>query len=227
MFERFTDEARAIVVQAREQAKRLGHRYVGCEHLLLAAVSMNAPAAEVMHEHGVTAERVEEVIVRRIGLGAGAGLFTGLDTEALATIGIDLDAVRARIEASFGTEALIRADQIVHGPHKRRRWRRFRIQRPVNVDAAGRYLPVPAGRYRLAPAVPSPGRLSFTPRAKKVLERSLRQAVSRHDNYIGAEHIMLALVGMENGMVRPILADIGVPPQLLRTAIQNRYRQAS
>ena len=51
----------------------------------------------------------EEEIVRRVGLGAGAGLFGGLDKDALATIGIDLDAVRARIEASFGPAALARA----------------------------------------------------------------------------------------------------------------------
>ena len=59
-------------------------------------------------------ELVEEEIVRRIGLGAGAGLFAGLDRDALATIGIDLDAVRARIEASFGPQALTSAAQAAH-----------------------------------------------------------------------------------------------------------------
>ena len=54
-----------------------------------------------MRAHGVTPELVEEEIVRRVGLGAGAGLFGGLDRDALATIGIDLDAVRARIEMLF------------------------------------------------------------------------------------------------------------------------------
>ena len=39
MFERFTGGARAAVVQAQKHARRLGHRYIGCEHLLLAAAS--------------------------------------------------------------------------------------------------------------------------------------------------------------------------------------------
>jgi ATP-dependent Clp protease ATP-binding subunit ClpC len=35
MFERFTDRARRVVVLAREEAKMLGHGYIGTEHLLL------------------------------------------------------------------------------------------------------------------------------------------------------------------------------------------------
>ena len=114
MFERFTEEARDLVVRAVEHAIRLGHRYVGPEHILLAAVSTGQPASVVLRAHGVTPELVEEEIVLRVGLGAGAGLFGGLDKDALATIGIDLDAVRARIEASFGPQALTSAAQAAH-----------------------------------------------------------------------------------------------------------------
>ena len=120
MFERFTDDARTVVRLASEHARRLGHRYVGGEHLLLAAVTAGQPAGAVLCAHGVTPELVEEEIVRRVGLGAGAGLFGGLDKDALATIGIDLDAVRARIEASFGPQALARAAQATHRDPRRR-----------------------------------------------------------------------------------------------------------
>ena len=71
MFERFTHEARTLVVLASEHARRLGHRYVGGEHILLAAVSTGQPASAVLRAHGVTPELVEEEIVRRVGLGAG------------------------------------------------------------------------------------------------------------------------------------------------------------
>ena len=71
MFERFTDDARAVVMLASEHARRLGHRYVGGEHLLLAAVTAGEPASTVMCARGVTPELVEEEIVRRVGLGAG------------------------------------------------------------------------------------------------------------------------------------------------------------
>ena len=131
MFERFTDEARAVVALASEHARRLGHRYIGAEHILLAAVTADQPASAVLSAHGVTPELVEEEIVRRVGLGAGAGLFGGLDQDALATIGIDLDAVRARIEASFGQQALARAAQSAHrDPHRRLGPRPPRAGRP-------------------------------------------------------------------------------------------------
>ena len=35
MFERFTDRARRVVVQAQEESRRLNHSYIGTEHLLL------------------------------------------------------------------------------------------------------------------------------------------------------------------------------------------------
>ena len=151
MFERFTEEARALVPLAVEHAIRLGHRYVGGEHILLAAVTVGQPASAVLCAHGVTPELVEEEIVRRVGLGAGAGLFGGLDKDALATIGIDLDAVRARIEASFGPQALARAAQAAHRDLRRRpgprpprlvrEWRRRRRARRAmtTVPAPGPY----------------------------------------------------------------------------------------
>ncbi|HUY51255.1 MAG TPA: Clp protease N-terminal domain-containing protein [Streptosporangiaceae bacterium] len=152
MFERFTPAARTVVVCAQEHARRLGHRYIGCEHLLHALVSTGQAASVVLREHGVTPERVEEEIVRRAGLGAGAVLFADLDRDALASIGIDLDAVRARIEASFGPEAVTRADQAIHGGP-----RPFRlapaVQCPPPSCAAGAAPGVPSLRHRPAPSL--------------------------------------------------------------------------
>ena len=48
MFERFTDGARQVVVRAQEDARRLGHDYIGCEHLLLAAAEAAEPASVVL-----------------------------------------------------------------------------------------------------------------------------------------------------------------------------------
>ena len=246
MFERFTDDARAVIVHAQQHARRLGHRYIGCEHLLLALTSTDQPAGAVLREQGVTPERVEEEIVRRIGLGTGASLFAGLDRDALAAIGIDLDAVRAKIEASFGPEALMEAGQAVHGerrpsrlnprravpPRLVRSWRRRRRAR--HLAHAARYRAVPAfvqrpqatGRYR-AEGAPVSEHVPFTPRAKKVLALSLREAQALQDQHIGTEHIALSLLSMESGMVPLILDGLGVSPAALRAAVLDRYRRAS
>jgi hypothetical protein len=85
-------------------------RYVSGEHLMTVLVSAvyrrsdPRPARAVLHSCGATIEDVAEEIGRRAG--PEAVLFGGLDRDALAAIGIDLDAVRARIGSSFGPEAL-------------------------------------------------------------------------------------------------------------------------
>ena len=238
MFERFTDTARHVVVQATEHARRLGHRYVGSEHILLAAVSTSQPASAVMRAHGVTPELVEEEIVRRVGLGAGAGLFGGLDRDALATIGIDLDAVRARIEASFGPQALSNAAQAAHRDRRRRpgprpprivrNWRRTRRARRAMATAhAPRPRPPAAtGRYH-ASGPPPAGHIPFTPASKKILELTLRESLALKDSHIGVEHIALALTTIASGLVPPILSAAGATAPALRAAILDRYRQAS
>jgi len=241
MFERFTDDARVVIVHAQDHARRLGHRYIGSEHLLLAVVSADKPASAVLREQGVTPDRVEEEIVRRAGLGAGAGLFAGLDTDALAAIGVDLDAVRARIEGAFGPDALARAAQAVHGgphpsrlnPHRAvppgliRVWHRTRRRRHTPAPSAPVSRPPQAtGRYRAQGNLPA-GRIPFTPRAKKCLQISLREAVARHDQHIGVEHIALALLAGNAGLGLQILSALGGSPAALRTAIVDRYQQAS
>jgi Clp amino terminal domain, pathogenicity island component len=237
MFERFTGDARTVVVHAQEHARRLGHRYIGCEHLLLAVVSTDQPASAVLREYGLTPERVEEEIVRRVGLGAGASLFGGLDRDALASIGIDLDAVRARIEASFGPEALLQASHAVHRrsrpsrlnprrvvpPGLVRRWRRRRRARRAIPTAP---TPAPTGLYQATGARPT-GHIPFTARAKKSLENTLREAQARHDNHIGVEHVALGLIAMNSGLVPAVLSAFGASAATLRAAIIDRYRQAS
>jgi hypothetical protein len=234
MMERFTDDARLVVGHASQHARRLGHRYVGPEHLLLAAASAAPPAGEILRTAGVTPDLVEEEMVRIMGLGAGASLFGGLDADALATIGIDLDAVRARIEASFGEQALERAARAQLTPRRRPRlsvffhspWRHRHHRRratPVRIPAPKR--PAATGRYH-APGAPIDGHIPFTPMARKVLEVTLREAVARHDQHIGVEHVVLSLTKVRRGLVPPILAAAGVSAPMLRAAVEDRYRRA-
>ena len=231
MFERFTDTARHVVVQAQADARRLGHNYIGCEHLLLAAAAAGEPASAVLHDHGVTPDRVEAEILRTIGRGQTADPLGGLDRQALAFIGIDVDVVRARIEAAFGPDALTRALPACRS--RRPAWGKgplAELTRRRRRRRARRNAPLPAGppRQRPASAGPAPGgHIPFTPRAKKSLELSLREAKALHDNYIGVQHLTLALLAMKDGMVPVVLSALDAPATSMRAAILARYRKAS
>jgi ATP-dependent Clp protease ATP-binding subunit ClpA len=226
MFERFTDSARGIVAQAQVNARRLGHSYIGCEHLLLAAAGTDGPAGAALRDQGVTPERIEVTLLSTIGsLG-------GLDREALASIGIDLDAVQAKIEAEFGPGALTRALPAA-SPSRRPTWGKgplAELKRRRRRRRIGNNSPQPTGPVGNVPLSPGPaprGHIPFTPRAKKTLEIALREAVTLQDTSIGAEHITLALLTPRDGTVPRILAALGVQPASVRAAILDRYRKAS
>ena len=196
MPEQFTGDARQVVVRASEQARRLGHGFIGGEHLLYGLASADGEVGTVLREQGVTPERVEAEFVRLIGPEntAGGSLFDALDRDALTTIGIDLDTVRERIESAFGPAALA-----PDAPG--RRWRR---SRPGGVT----------------------GDIPLTRRAKKCLEGSLREARADSGGQLGAEHIALALLAMDNGVPHRILSVIGASAPRLGAEIRDRYRQA-
>ena len=63
------------------------------------------------------------------------------------------------------------------------------------------------------------GQIPFTPRAKKVLELALREALSLGHNYIGTEHILLGLVSENEGVGARILLDLGADSTTIRHAV--------
>jgi hypothetical protein len=138
MFERFTDRARRVVVLAQEEARMLGHNYIGTEHLLLGLI----------HEGD------------------------GVAARALQSMGIELDVVRVRV-----------AEVVGKGQH------------------------------------PLPGHIPFTPRSKKVLELSLREARQLGHDYIGTEHILLGLVREGEGVAAQVLASFGADLKRVRSTV--------
>ena len=185
MFERFTDQARHVVKLARDEAKGLHHRYIGTEHLLLAMLDKDSGLAyTVLTEAGVTHEQVRAAVEAYVG----EGRLGDADAEALLAIGIDLPAVRAKLEEVFGPGAL---DPPCEPP------RRGLLRR------------------RRMPAGPG-GHIPFVARSKKVLELSLREALVLKHNYIGSEHILLGLLREGEGLAAKVLTDAGLSIEDLR-----------
>ncbi|HEY1570659.1 MAG TPA: Clp protease N-terminal domain-containing protein [Pseudonocardiaceae bacterium] len=115
MFERFTTAAREAVIRANAETRRLGHRDIGTGHLLLALLDERAgPVAEILRSAGLAEATVRAEVAKRVA----TPLFDPDDAAALQAVGIDLDTVLARINESFGPEALggrLRARR--GGPH--------------------------------------------------------------------------------------------------------------
>ena len=199
MTRNFSEDANAIMVQAYEHAIRLGHPYLGGEHLLL-ALAASQPAGGVLREHGVTPERVEAEIVRL----SGGGLFGDLDRDALATVGVDIDAVRATTEASFGQEALTRAARAVY---RKPRW--FNPRPAAFVGRDGAFLPLGPG-------------------TGQALLAARREAQARHAAQpASVGDLALGILAVSEGLAPAILSALGVSGPALSAAMLDRNRSAS
>jgi ATP-dependent Clp protease ATP-binding subunit ClpA len=99
MFERFTEEARWVVVHAQEEARDLRAERIEPVHLLLALSRDPGRGGTALRAAGVESDRLRAAIARSR---------KDLDADALAAVGIDLDAVRSAAEEAFGPGALDR-----------------------------------------------------------------------------------------------------------------------
>ena len=63
------------------------------------------------------------------------------------------------------------------------------------------------------------GHIPFTPRAKRVLEGALREALQLGQNYISTEHLLLGIVREGNGIAMQALANMGIDGDQIRKAV--------
>jgi ATP-dependent Clp protease ATP-binding subunit ClpA len=76
--------------------------------------------------------------------------------------------------------------------------------------------------------IPENRRISFSPRAKKVLERALEEGARLRNRYLGPEHILLGILRTEDGTAVRMLGRLGVSPAVLEARLfELRGRAAS
>ena len=138
MFEKFTEGAIKVIMLSQEEARRMGHNFVGTEQLLLG------------------------VIGQRHGIGA----------RALKKLKVTLKKARKEIELYIGR-----------------------------------------GTGFVASDIP------FTPRAKRVLEMAVHEGKDLGQNFVGTEHILLALIAESDGVAMRTLDKLNVDIQKLRNLI--------
>ena len=132
-YDSFTKGAQRVLVIAQEEARRMGHNYVGTEHILLGTVKEESSVSSLLEKLDVTYECVCDEIEELVGMGD------------------------FKFSEAFG----------------------------------------------------------YTPRTKRVLEMSREEAAKLQQNYVGVEHILLALLLEREGVANRILRDIGVDTQQL------------
>ncbi len=155
MFLRFTDESRASVEAAFEEARMLGHDSLGDEDLLLGILRADEGiAAEALTSLGVTLEEAREEC-------------EGMLSDALSSIGISLEDVRREAGDAFEM------------------------------------------------SLPDDRKIPYSPRAKNALVRARKEMRRLGDNHLGTEHVLLGILGNEDGTAVRMLGRMGVSPEAL------------
>ena len=208
MFERFTRDARSVVVSTQDLCRSVGTDEVRPVHLLLALTEDDSGARDVLAAHGLTRDAVAETLgAPRPTPSAPLG---DDDAAALRSLGIDLDAVRAAVDKQFGEGALEGAGvpQEANGRDD---------ESDVEEDRAD------LARRRFGVG----GHVRFGRGAKKVLELSLREAIRQHSREIRSEHIALAVLRTDDDAVRMLLGTLGVDVRALRADLEGRGRRSA
>src|SRR5215207_3265929 len=109
MWDRLSPDARTMMDLALTEADRLGHGYLGDEHILLGLLRHeHNPAAAVLRAAGLDLLGARTELIRL----AASGLIPRCrvdDIAALRSVGIDTEQVRQRLSTAFGAEAVARA----------------------------------------------------------------------------------------------------------------------
>ncbi|WP_406233632.1 Clp protease N-terminal domain-containing protein [Nocardia sp. NBC_01009] len=182
MFERFSRAARTAIVMAQEDARELRSSTIDVEHVLLGVLSQGEQELqELLAEAGITHDGVRSNLAQ-----PGKSQPLGEeDAEALRSIGIDLDAVRESLEATFGEDALDRVT-----PEQQRLG-------PFGWGRGGNF-----------------GHIPFARDAKKVVELSLREALARKDKTIESAHLLLGILRAPNATTTRLLGGSGAIAEL-------------
>jgi ATP-dependent Clp protease ATP-binding subunit ClpC len=85
----------------------------------------------------------------------------------------------------------------------------------ISLDEVRRQVEEIVGRGKTPPT----GHIPFTPRAKKVLELSLRESIELGHNYIGSEHLLLGLLREREGVAAQVLVKQGASLDAVRDTV--------
>jgi len=107
--DRFTKRARRVLTTAQEEARRLNHRFIGTEHILLGLVAeQGGVAMRVLVEMSITAEQVRRTVERTVGRGTRpATMQPSLTPRTKRVIELSVDEARKLGHHYIGTEHLL------------------------------------------------------------------------------------------------------------------------
>jgi hypothetical protein len=219
--DRFTEHVRRVFDLAKHEADRLGHRYVGPEHLVLALLrDGSSDAAWILRTHGVHLESARAALGRLVERGLVPGPRPS-DAQLLGTLGIDLEAIGHDLEQAFGVQAL------QHATREATRARRGGVGRVPRTPLCGPpFLTTPA-TYLASQQAEALGHGAVGPELLLLgVVEDARTPWPRcmSNPWVRQLHASVGLPEGYRGAAEPLLGSLGVDLEELRAALLARLR---
>jgi ATP-dependent Clp protease ATP-binding subunit ClpA len=221
----FTPGGRKVLELAMEEARCLGHDWIGTEHVLLGLLGeRHGIAGEVLRGLRLELEAVRNDVVELLArdsdqggahpLPPATGFYERLTKNAKQLLNL------TRLEAQQLSHGFLGTEHLLLGVARLEDGLAIALLARRGID--GQRLRAEVDKIvKQGPGTPmSPARpLPFTPRAKAVLERAIEEAARLRHASIGTEHVLLGLLCDTQGIAGAVLRELGLELEALRREI--------
>jgi ATP-dependent Clp protease ATP-binding subunit ClpA len=225
----FTEGAKRSLEASWEASRSWHQKFIGAEHLLVGILQQADPAVnETLKRLGVNPVVLEQETLGEMTSPSVApseaeslqpdGAFLARATEAALYAVED-----AQIEAQRSALDVVDSGQLLLGLLAQSKGIAANVfwKNGIKLNDARRELDAIVGKRPDEPADRNTGRVMvpFTPRAKRILDLAWEEASERRLNYIGTEHLLLALLSDREGVAALVLDRLGVDLDALRQSV--------
>ena len=227
-FERFNDRAKKVLAYAQDEAIRFKHNYIGTEHLLLGLVREGeSVAARTLNALGVELSKVRTAVEFIIGAGDAANMPSSpseitLSPRTRKVIELAIDEARKLNHRFVGPEHLLlglvrEGEGIASGVIESLGVTLAKVRQQLLATLGQQAPDMPRNVYSNALVQSGPFDL-LDDAAKRVLSLAEEEARQMRHNWIGTEHMLIALA-RSDGVAQRTLKELGVTLELVRAGV--------
>lgn len=202
----------AAAAGLRDQIEQLGDELL--DHFVKEARDQGCSWNQIGEALGVTRQAAQQRqggLIGRLVAGLAKGRFSRFTPRARSAVVAAQTAARDRNHGWIGTEHLLLGLYAGGDNLAVAALDRLGVEQAVVARRIDELVPPGDSRVR--------GHLPFTPRSKKALELGMQEARELGHDYLGTEHIVLALRRLDEGVAADVLAELGVDVEVLRSTI--------
>jgi len=245
----FSPRAQQALALARKEADRFNHNFVGTEHLLLGLIALNqGVAVNVMRKLGLELEAVRAEVEKQIGVGPDQKMIgnipytprvkkvlalaakeaKNLDHTYVGTEHILLgllregDGVAARVLTNLDINVEETRQEILKelDPNFGAARRNLVASDPDKHESFSQVVSRPTASA--GPLAQEEAMANFTPRAQQVLALARKEAERFNHSFVGAEHLLLGITALGNGVAFNVLAKLGLDLEKARAEAEKQ-----